>query len=675
MSQSFDTIRAGQEITRNNYHWGQELHQAAGPITFGFRTSAAEYPIIDDLKNVRTDVHSSFEPFSPEQIAATQNALQLWSDVANINFVDRGHTNDATITFSNYTAPNDGFSGFAYLPETNNQASGSYEGDVYINRRVRDGGGNDTTIAVAPGSSNFRTLLHEIGHAIGLDHPGNYNAAPGRTITYEQHRGYDQDSHQYTVMSYFNARNTGADFAVSPSTPMMHDIAAIQRLYGANNSTRTGDTDYGFSSNAGSIYKIDGSWEKVAWCIWDAGGTDTLDFSGYAEDATVYLKEESFSNIGGSTKNVSIAKGVTIENAFGGRGNDRIEGNEVRNDLRGNEGNDTLFGRDGDDTLQGGNGNDNLKGDGGKDIMDGGAGDDSLNVDNAGDVIREAVGGGNDLLYVSVDYRLAAGVEIETVRVNNTTAGLHFTGNEYGQAFYGGNGNDTILGGGGNDSLKGGQGDDFMEGGAGNDRLAVDSAGDVVREAVGGGVDLLFASVNYGLSTGIEIETMCVHEGVTVGLRLTGNEFAQSILGGVGLDTLDGGAGNDTIAGGDGSDTMTGGLGNDTLRGGAGNDTFVFRGTLGTSNVDHLTDFSSVADSMQLSRNIFTALAPGQLSAGAFKDIGAAGATVDTNDRIIYNHDTGVVFYDANGSGAGARVQFAVLDNHSALTSADFFAV
>jgi Ca2+-binding RTX toxin-like protein len=109
-------------------------------------------------------------------------------------------------------------------------------------------------------------------------------------------------------------------------------------------------------------------------------------------------------------------------------------------------------------------------------------------------------------------------------------------------------------------------GADTMAGGAGNDTYMVDNALDVVNEKLGEGTDTVFASVNYALIAGQEIEFLRANAGVT-GLTLTGNELANTVVGGAGSDTLDGGAGNDTLTGGAGSDIFrfNGGFGNDIV--------------------------------------------------------------------------------------------------------------
>ena len=109
------------------------------------------------------------------------------------------------------------------------------------------------------GGYGFQTYMHEIGHALGLSHPGTYNAGSGGTITYANSAEYSLDNRQYTIMSYFGGYAPGAGWQqdgtasswLYSSTPMLHDVAAIQAIYGADTNTRAGDTTYGFHSNAG----------------------------------------------------------------------------------------------------------------------------------------------------------------------------------------------------------------------------------------------------------------------------------------------------------------------------------------------------------------------------------------------------------------------------------------
>jgi serralysin len=136
---------------------------------------------------------------------------------------------------------------------------------------------------------------------------------------------------------------------------MLFDVYELQQLYGANSTTRTGNTTYGFGSTAGPIYAfLPGS--APQYCIWDAGGIDTLDCSGYSQAQTIDLNQGTYSSIGGGVGNISIAIGATIENAIGGSGNDILYGNAADNAMTGGSGNDTFTGGGGNDTIDGGAG-------------------------------------------------------------------------------------------------------------------------------------------------------------------------------------------------------------------------------------------------------------------------------------------------------------------------------
>jgi hypothetical protein len=187
-----------------------------------------------------------------------------------------------------------------------------------------------------------------------LQHPGDYNAAPGVQITYDRDAVYAQDTDQYSVMSYFRAFNTGANHVfngttIYTATPLRDDIAAIQRLYGANMTTRTEDTTYGFNSNAGPAFELAIN-KQAVFAIWDAGGRNTIDLSGFSTNQQIDLHQGAFSNAGALTGNISIAIGTLVQNAIGGSGNDYILGNGTDNMLRGNAGNDTIIGDIGQNT-------------------------------------------------------------------------------------------------------------------------------------------------------------------------------------------------------------------------------------------------------------------------------------------------------------------------------------
>jgi serralysin len=421
------------------------------------------------------------------------------------------------------------------------------------------------------GGYAYQAYLHEIGHALGLGHPGNYNVV----ANYPYDAAFLNDSWATTIMSYFSQEESDyfADLGFTELylvTPMVADILAVQQLYGLSTTTRSGNTTYGFNSNAGNqIYNANvstGGITNVALTIFDTGGIDTLDYSGSAADQRIDLNPESFSNVLGQRGNLSIARGTIIENAIGGSGVDVIVGNSSGNVLYGRNGDDALYGRAGNDTLDGGSG---------ADRMVGGTGNDRYRVNDSGDRIVELAGEGTDTVYASASYGLRAGVAVEFLRTSNEagTTPINLNGNEFAQTIVGNAGANKINGGGGNDVLNGGAGIDRMYGGLGNDSYYVDNSGDRPNEISGQGSDTVYSSISYGLRSGMSIEYLrTTNAGAATAINLTGNEFGQTIVGNAGANTLNGRGGDDTLYGGAGNDRLYGGANNDVLDGGAGLD-------------------------------------------------------------------------------------------------------
>ncbi|MBK1642360.1 hypothetical protein CKO12_10815 [Chromatium okenii] len=301
--------------------------------------------------------------------------------------------------------------------------------------------------------------------------------------------------------------------------------------------------------------------------------------------------------------------------------NANVAGNDQ---LSGLAGNDKLSSFDGNDTLDGGAGNDILDGGAGADSMIGGAGNDSYAVDNVGDVVVETSTGGTDTVASTLaSYTLAANVE--NGRIVSTGAS-DLTGNAL------------------NNLLTAGNGDNVIDGGAGIDTVSYANATKAV-------------TVNL----------------TTSAAQKTGGSGSDRLTA---IENLTGSNNADTLSGNSGANVLAGGGGNDKLTGGAGIDTFRFDSALKASNVDTITDFNIKDDTIQLENAIFKKLLTvGALSKTTSFVANTAGAAKDANDFIIHDTDSGALFYDADGSGAGAAVQFAIVTVGVALTAADFVVV
>ncbi|MCE6958305.1 calcium-binding protein [Cereibacter sphaeroides] len=323
-------------------------------------------------------------------------------------------------------------------------------------------------------------------------------------------------------------------------------------------------------------------------------------------------------------------------------------GTSTANSLTGRTSDDYLEGMGGNDTLNAGAGNDTLDGCAGSDRMLGGTGNDTYLVDAAGDAVVEALRSGTDTVKSSVSFTLGANVER---LVLSGSSAINGTGNT---------GANAITGNAAANVLNGGGGADTLTGGAGNDTYVTDG-GDRIVELANGGSDLVRASVSYTLGAGLERLALTG----SAAINGTGNGLANAISGNSAANILSGLGGADVLAGG---------LGNDRLTGGSGADAFVFNTTLGSTNVDRITDFVAIDDTIRLENAVFKSLAAGALAAGAFR-AHASGVAGDGSDRIIYENDTGTLWYDADGTGAGKAVAFATLSAGLALTSADFLVI
>lgn len=352
---SFSTEMGAGVLYGDGSSWADTPATAVN-LTWGVRQSG---PAHDASGNA-----TGFITLSAVQIAATQQALGNYSDVAQISFTQVAPAS-ATILVGAYDSTTDGSGAYAYFP--GGTAAGNVAGDLWINNN------SVSRNSIPIGTYDYWVFLHELGHAMGLSHPGDYNAAAGVTITYRNDAQFIQDSNQYSVMSYFNATDTEPNAPGNyADTLMLYDIYAVQKLYGVNHATRAGNDTYGFHSQLGGAYDFTVNTDPLM-CIWDGAGTDTLDLSGFGGKQSIDLNAGSLSDVGGFKGNLSIAIGCDIEKAVGGRGGDTIYGNALGNGLKGGRGADILTGGAGNDRLTGGAGADRfifLAGDGRDKVTD-----------------------------------------------------------------------------------------------------------------------------------------------------------------------------------------------------------------------------------------------------------------------------------------------------------------
>jgi hypothetical protein len=270
-----------------------------------------------------------------------RNALQEWSDIIGVHF--QPVTTGGQIVFDNSEQ-----SGGSPIAATDANWSNGIISSAHVH--ISSSWVNNYGSSLY--SYSFQTYIHEIGHALGLGHAGDYN----NTATYPYDALFANDAWPESIMSYFdqheNTYFANQGFTVNyVVTPMVADILAMQTLYGLSTTTRTGNTTYGDNATletAGTVYDAS-AYPRAEFTIFDSGGNDTIDYSGTVSSQLINLNPETFSNVNGYVGNLSIARGVVIENAIGGNGSDTIIGNSANNVIKGNLGADTLTGGGGSD--------------------------------------------------------------------------------------------------------------------------------------------------------------------------------------------------------------------------------------------------------------------------------------------------------------------------------------
>ncbi|MDO9100190.1 MAG: M10 family metallopeptidase C-terminal domain-containing protein, partial [Caldisericota bacterium] len=392
-------------------------------------------------------------------------ALDLWSAIANVTFVLGDSSADVKLqrggsgSGANADGPSTLGSG-----STIGQSSGQHIVNMETGRLGWDMSGRVDFL----GGFGMATVIHEVGHVLGLGHGGNYNGNVDPAT--QQFSAYDEL--MWTTMSYigFSQRSTaafrnsydytdtnwGSDDNDIPETSvprtahtwMPLDVVAIQRLYGEAESTPLdGGEVFGFNSNIGGrlqrFFDFTNNATPVV-TLFSTGTNNTLDLSGFSQASRVNLDDGAFSSAAGLVNNIGIAFGTVIETAITGAGNDTLRGNAA----------DNLF--------DGGAGADAFDGLGGSDTVTYERSNAGVDIDLGRQDTRPPSGGhaqGDTL--VSIENLIGSNFDDRLVGVTGVG----------GNVLEGLDGNDTIFGSADNDTIRGGLGDDLISGNEGNDRL------------------------------------------------------------------------------------------------------------------------------------------------------------------------------------------------------------
>ena len=411
---------------------------------------------------------ASLVPMTPTQVATAHLAFQLWADLMAKPLIEStSPAANITLDYSSNTGGGTYTTPFGAVNSTTNTVSLAAE-QVWMASTWA----TNADSGMALGAYGLITMIHEIGHALGLSHPGVYNAGTGGTITYATNAVFAQDNRQYTVMSYFGGYLPGSGWQqdgtftnyIYPQTPMVYDIAAIQAKYGVNTTTRAENTTYGFHSTVvgieAAIYDFTINKTPIL-TIWDAGGVDTLDLSGSNANQNIDLTPGAYSSVDGMINNLAIAFGTSIERAIGGGGNDTLTGGSSSTLLDGGVGNDLYIIKLAGDHLS----SNLIQDTGGVNI---GGGKDEIRFTStvaSSTLVLNSNDTGVELITIGTGTAataLTTGTTALNIDASAVITSLTIIGNAGNNILIGGQGSDTVFGGAGKDTITGGSGADYF---------------------------------------------------------------------------------------------------------------------------------------------------------------------------------------------------------------------
>jgi serralysin len=637
-------------------------------LTFSFPTSIAQYDY----------GMSGFQAMNAAQQTAIRTILKMYQAATGLSFteVSECSTNHATLRFAKSTSQS---TATGYYPSSIELGGDAWFNTVDYNTPKK-------------GGYAWLTMMHEIGHTLGLDHgQDGRDALPS-----------DHDSLEYSIMTYRSyAGSPVGNYTVSegsyPTSLMLDDLAALQYMYGGNYNANSGATTYKWSPTTGELSinsAVQGAsvTNTVFQTIWDGGGVDTYDFTSYTTGLNVDINPGSWTitssaqlarlGVGhlarGNIATAYLYNGNTasmIENVKGGTGNDRITGNILANVLDGGVGNDTLAGGRGNDTIIGGAGSDTA----------------IIAVNSAN--IQLSFNSLTSLLQLSSQ---TEGVDtlsgIETIAFADRTvvvASLNLIDKE-APVLVSASPTDgaSNVAAGANIVLTF---NELVSAGAGSVVIHRDDGGVAasvkVLDLLGLGLlgtqftinpatDLASNSHYYVTidATAFRDATGRYFPGIsnattldftTAATPLTGTAGNDTLNGTVRADKLTGLGGNDKLVGQDGNDTLEGGLGKDTMTGSAGADAFLFADKPGTTTIDTIADFSHPNDTIRLENAVMAALGS-SWSSTMFLAASSGHVATTSTQRVIYDKSNGTLWYDDDGKGAHAGLQLATLTGHPA---------